>query len=133
MENKGVKEAEVAKLENEYRLLTDFKLSPNATPAASTHVSPAHSVCESEEENAMDLEGTPPVSSVPVPSPESAAPTGAQDLPDSKRPRRNMPSDSGLSASQPLLYGMVASCTDDQCADLLGAVTGPPKPIGPRA
>ena len=61
MENKSVKEAEVAKLENEYRLLTDFKLSPNATPAASAHVSPAHSVCESEGENAMDLEGTHPV------------------------------------------------------------------------
>ena len=119
MENKGIKEAEVAKLENEYRLLTDFKLSPNAAPAASAHVSPAHSVCESEEENAMDLEGAPPVSFAPVSSPESAAPTGAQDLPDSKRPRRSMPSDSGLSSSQPLLYGMVATCTDDQCSALL--------------
>ena len=120
LENKGKKEAEVAQLEDEYRLLTDFKLSPNATPAASAHVSPAHSVCESEGENAMDLEGAPPVSSAPVSSPESAAPTGAQDLPDSKRPRRSMPSDSGLSSSQPLLYGMVATCTDDdQCSDLL--------------
>ena len=119
LENKGKKEAEVAQLENEYRLLTDFKLSPNATPAASAHVSPAHSVCESEGENAMDLEGAPPVSSAPVSSQEFAAPTGAQDLPDSKRPRRSMPSDSGLSSSQPLLYGMVATCTDDQCSDLL--------------
>ena len=119
LENKGKKEAEVAQLENEYRLLTDFKLSPNATPAAFAHVSPAHSVCESEGESAMDLEGTPPVSSAPVSSHESAAPTGAQDLPDSKRPRRSMPSDSGLSSSQPLLYGMVATCTDDQCSDLL--------------
>ena len=30
-----------------------------------------------------------------------------------------MPSDSGLSSSQPLLYGMIATCTDDQCSDLL--------------
>ena len=117
---KDKKAAEVAQLENEYRLLTDFKLSPNATPAASAHVSPAHSVCESEGENAMDMEGAPPVSSAsPVSSQESAAPTGAQDLPDSKRPRRSMPSDSGLMSSQPLLYGMVANCTDEQCSALL--------------
>ena len=67
----------------------------------------------------MDLEGAPPVSSAPVSSQEFAAPTGAQGWPDSKRPRRSMPSDSGLSSSQPLLYGMVATCTDDQCSDLL--------------
>ena len=119
LENRDKKSAEVAQLENEYRLLTDFKLSPNATPAASAHVSPAQSVCESEGENAVDMEGAPPVSSAsPVSSQESAAPTGAQDLPDSKRPRRSLPSDSGLMSSQPLLYGMVANCTDEQCSAL---------------
>ena len=57
LENKDSKAAEVAQLENEYRLLTDFKLSPNATPAASAHVSPAHSVCESEGENVWIWKG----------------------------------------------------------------------------
>ena len=49
--------AEVTKLESEYRLLTEFKLSPNATPVVSAHVSPVQSDCESEGENAMEMEG----------------------------------------------------------------------------
>ena len=83
LENRDKKLAEVTQLENEYRLLTDFEFSPNANPVASAHVFPAHSVCESEGENAMDMEGATPVSSAkPVSSEESAAPTGAQDLPE---------------------------------------------------
>ena len=74
LENRDKKLAEVTQLENEYRLLTDFKLSPNATPVVSAHVSPVQSDCESEGENAMEVEGAPPVSSSqPVPSEESAA------------------------------------------------------------
>ena len=119
VENRDKKLAEVTQLVNDYRLLTDFKLSPKATPAASAHVSPAHSVCESEGENAMDMEGAPPVSSAqPVSSEESAAPTGAQDLPESKRPRRSVPPFGGLQSSQPLLYGMVSTCTEEQCSAL---------------
>ena len=96
-----------------------FKLSPNATPVASAHVSPAQSDCESEGENAMEMEGAPTVSSAqPVSSEESAAPTGAQDLPESKRPRRSMPPDGGLQSSQPLLYGMVSTCSEEQCSAL---------------
>ena len=94
LENRDQKLAEVTKLENEYRLLTDFKLSPNATPVVSAHVSPVQFDRESEGENAMEMEGAPLVSSLqPVPSEESAAPTGVQDLPESKRPRRSMPSE----------------------------------------
>ena len=114
--------AEVTQLENEYRLLTDFKLSPNATPVASAHVSPAQSDCESEGENATEMEGAPPVSSAqPVSSEESAA-TGAQDLPESTRPRRSMPPDGGLQSSQPLLHNNVllflSSCGRERDAAL---------------
>ena len=118
LENRDQKLAEVTKLENENRLLTDFKLSPNATPVVSAHVSPVQSDCESEGENAMEMEGAPPeTSSQPVPSEESA-PTGAQDLPESKRPRRSMPPDGGLQSSQPLLYGLVSNCSEEQCSAL---------------
>ena len=63
LENRDKKLAEVTQLENEYRLLTDFKLSPSATPVLSAHVSPVQSDCESEGENAMEMEGPPPESS----------------------------------------------------------------------
>ena len=46
-------------------------------------------------------------------------PTGAQDLPESKRPRRSMPPDGGVQSSQPLLYGHISSRPEDQCSALL--------------
>ena len=58
LENRDKKLAEVTQLENEYRLLTVFKHSPNATPVVSAHVSPVRSDCESEGENAMEMEGS---------------------------------------------------------------------------
>ena len=133
LEKRDQKLAEVTKLENEYRLLTDFKLSPNATPVVSAYVSPLQSDCESEGENAVEMEGAPPVSSSqPVPSEESAAPTGVQDLRESKRPRRSIPSGGGLQSSQPLLYGLVSNCSGRTMFCSLGAAAGPPKSIGSR-
>ena len=80
--NRDQKLAEITKLENEYRLLTDGKLSPNASPSVSAHVSPFHSDCESEGENAMEMEEAPPASSSPpLLSGESAAHAGENDLP----------------------------------------------------
>ena len=109
--------AEVTKLENEYRLLTDGKLSPNTSPVVSAHV---QSDCESEGENAMEMEGAPSrvffAACSVLRSP--AAPTGAQDLPESKRPRRSMPPDGGSQSSQPLLYGLVSNCSEEPCSAL---------------
>ena len=60
-----------------------------------------------------------PVSSAqPVSSKESAAPTGAQGFIESKRPRRSMPPDGGLQSSQPLLYGLVSTCSKEECSAL---------------
>ena len=57
--NPDKKVSEVKKLEDDCWLLTDGKLSPNASPMVSAHVSPVHSDCESEGENAMEMEEAP--------------------------------------------------------------------------
>ena len=116
--NGDQKLAGVSRLENEYRLLTDGKLSPNASPIVSAHVSPVQSDCESEGEERHGNGGSSPESSLPLPSEKSAVPSGGQALPDSKRPRRSLSPDCGLQSSQSLLYGLVSNCSEEQCSAL---------------
>ena len=132
--------SEVKKLEDEYRLLTDGKLSPNASPMASAHVSPEHSECDSEVENAMEMEEIPPVSSTPpLLSGETAScsasldvgpPAGEHVLPDSNRLRRSLPPECGLQSSQPQLLQQISNCSGVNAR--LSWATAPSKSIGHR-
>ena len=72
---------------------------------------------------------SPASSSLPLLSEESAVPTGGQALPDSKRPRRSLSPDGGLQSSQPLLYGLVSNCSEEQCRSF-SAAAGPSESIG---
>ena len=116
MENRDKKLAEVTQLENDYMQLqlllhTCLPLVPNVSL---------------RERTPWIWKGLLPFPAPPVSSEESAAPTGTQDSPDSKRPRRSMPSDGGLQSSQPLLCGMISTCTDEQVL-LFGSSFGPAK------
>ena len=74
----------------------------------------------------MEMEVAPPESSsLPLPSEESAVPTGGQELPDSKRLRRSLLPDCGLQSSQPLLYGLNSNLFRS-----FGAAAGPSESIG---
>ena len=127
--NRDKKLSEVKKLEDEYRLLTAGKLSPNASQMASAHVSPEHSECDSEVQNAMEMEETHPASSSPpLLSGETAScsasldvgpPAGEHVLLDLKRPCRSLPPECGKQSSQPQLLEQISNCSEDQCAALM--------------